>query len=329
MLQIVPDYYKDFHCIGGSCRHSCCIGWEIDIDEQTAAYYAGVNGAMGERLQKGVDFSADPPHFILGEGERCPFLNDAGLCDIYTQLGEEHLCGICADHPRFRNELPGRLELGLGLCCEEAARLILGAAEPMRPEVLPTETDDSKKPPAYGELGCDDVILRLRDEVIRLLQRRELPLERRLAAVLTQCGAVPSQRSVEEWADFLQGLERLDPAWEDALALLRVPLSPQQLHTFDRSLAARQQEYEQFAVYLVWRHFANAPDEQEAAVRGAFAVLGCVLLRRMGAALYARDGAFSFAQQVELARQFSTELEYCEENLYAIWDALYEELSAD
>ena len=32
MQIIVPDYYKEFSCIADHCRHSCCIGWEIDID---------------------------------------------------------------------------------------------------------------------------------------------------------------------------------------------------------------------------------------------------------------------------------------------------------
>ena len=133
MLHIVPDYYKEFRSIAGACRHSCCIGWEIDIDADSAARYAAAGGELGCRLQKHIDFTADPPHFILGENERCPFLNSANLCDIYAQLGEQALCGICTDHPRFHNELPGRTETGLGLCCEEAARLILGRTAPVRP----------------------------------------------------------------------------------------------------------------------------------------------------------------------------------------------------
>lgn len=29
-----PDYYDRFRCIAGACKDSCCIGWEIDIDEK-------------------------------------------------------------------------------------------------------------------------------------------------------------------------------------------------------------------------------------------------------------------------------------------------------
>ena len=121
---VFPDYYKDFRCIAGDCRHSCCIGWEIDIDEDSLAFFESVPGEFGDRLRQNISKYGDA-HFVLGEGERCPFLNRDNLCDIILTLGEEHICGICTDHPRFRNELPGRVETGLGLCCEEAARLIL------------------------------------------------------------------------------------------------------------------------------------------------------------------------------------------------------------
>ncbi len=36
----VPQYFKQFHCIAGNCKESCCsAGWEIDIDEETAELY--------------------------------------------------------------------------------------------------------------------------------------------------------------------------------------------------------------------------------------------------------------------------------------------------
>ncbi len=321
MLHIVPDYYIEFRCIGGSCRHNCCIGWEIDIDADSAAYYAAVPGEMGVRLQKNIDFSAQPPHFILGEGERCPFLNGENLCDIYAQLGENRLCGICADHPRFRNELPGRIETGLGLCCEEAARLILCREEPLRlvrQDALPEETGE-----AGGIPPGEDAILALRDEVLALLQDRSRTIPQRMDTVLQRCGAVLPARTMPEWKGFLLGLERLDESWTQTLTLLDDLLPPQAFAAFDAHMTGRQYEYEQFACYLVYRHFANAPDAEEAAVRAAFAVWGWRLLYTLGAALYAHTGEFSFAQQAELARQFSSELEYCEDNLYAIWDELY------
>lgn len=39
MKRVVPDYYADFACIAGACRHTCCVGWEIDIDPDSLRRY--------------------------------------------------------------------------------------------------------------------------------------------------------------------------------------------------------------------------------------------------------------------------------------------------
>ena len=39
-----PDYYEKFRCIGGACPDTCCAGWEVDIDEETAEYYLQQEG---------------------------------------------------------------------------------------------------------------------------------------------------------------------------------------------------------------------------------------------------------------------------------------------
>ena len=35
MLVRVPDYFDRFHCLAGACPHSCCVGWEVVVDEET------------------------------------------------------------------------------------------------------------------------------------------------------------------------------------------------------------------------------------------------------------------------------------------------------
>ena len=37
MLTVRPDFYDDFHCLASACRHSCCVGWEIDVDAESPA----------------------------------------------------------------------------------------------------------------------------------------------------------------------------------------------------------------------------------------------------------------------------------------------------
>ena len=312
MQQVFPDYYSDFRCVAGACRHSCCIGWEIDIDPDTMAFYQTVPGEMGCRLKAHIA-GEEPPHFVLGEGERCPFLNKDNLCDIILTLGEEHISQICTDHPRFRNELPGRVETGIGLCCEAAGRLIVGKTTPT---VLNIQGEES---------GEKDEILALRDEIISLLQDRSRSINARVEDMLNRCGAVLPEKSVGEWAELLLGLERLDGAWTTLLELLRDKGEQADPAGFDAYMASRQTEYEQLLVYFVYRHLANAFDETEAAARAAFAALAYHILRTLGALLWAQRGEFTFEDQVELARLFSSEIEYSEENMDALLDCLSEE----
>ena len=102
----VPEYYEKFSCIASRCKDSCCAGWEIDIDEDSYAYYNSVEGKFGKRLKESM-YEADPDddgggyRFKLKGKKRCAMLNDQNLCDLYTALGEEALCEVCTEYPRF------------------------------------------------------------------------------------------------------------------------------------------------------------------------------------------------------------------------------------
>lgn len=160
MTVFAPDYYTGFRCIAGACRHSCCVGWEIDVDPETMKRYQSMEGELGAKLKRCID--PDPvPHFILSDQERCPFLTEENLCQIILQAGEDSLCQICADHPRFRNFWSDRTEIGLGLACEEAARLILTSPHPLR--LVPLE-DTEEPPEAPSE--AESALLIYRDRLL-------------------------------------------------------------------------------------------------------------------------------------------------------------------
>ena len=83
MKIFAPDYFGDFKCLMGDCKHSCCIGWEIDIDEDTAEIYKNIPGDFGKKLRENIDFGEDDASFVLCKDGRCPFLNEKGLCEIF------------------------------------------------------------------------------------------------------------------------------------------------------------------------------------------------------------------------------------------------------
>lgn len=120
-----------FKCIAEKCKHNCCIGWEIDIDDCTLNKYIQLKGPMGERIRHSIVLDDKVAHFKLTDKKRCPFLNDNNLCDIIESLGEDYLCDICRLHPRFFVEN----EVGYGISCEVACEQLLTDDSPVQKEI--------------------------------------------------------------------------------------------------------------------------------------------------------------------------------------------------
>ncbi|MBR2053610.1 MAG: flagellin lysine-N-methylase, partial [Clostridia bacterium] len=210
MKYYVPDYYAQFRCIADRCKHSCCIGWEIDIDPGTLETYRTLPGDVGEALRRSIVETEEGAHFRLTKDERCPMLMENGLCRLICAHGEESLCQICADHPRFRNFFPNRTEMGLGLCCEAAAELILRQTEKVQ-LICPDQTD---------ETAPDDettAFLAFRDQLIATAQNRSLPLKERMEQLLQ---AVSFSMPGCDFLPLYRSLEQLDPAWDKLLSSL-------------------------------------------------------------------------------------------------------------
>ena len=285
MLYVRPDFYDDFHCLAAACRHSCCVGWEIDVDGDSLKYYRSIPGALGEELRRQIALEPSP-HFRLGEDERCPFLRPDGLCRLIVQLGEDSLCDICALHPRFFNDYPGRTEVGLGLCCEEAARLLTEGEGPLR---FLTESDGE------GD-ETPTPLLKLREKIFVLLADDAQSLTTRMDKALGLMGQDLPAFDGEDTAAFFLTLERMDEAWTTLLKKLEpaTKLEPR----------LTQPPYAPLPAYLVYRHFAEA--EAEAARRLQF----CFHAVRLVCALesYSPDAL----------RLFSAEIEYSDENVERI-----------
>ena len=298
MLTVYPNYYPAFRCIAGACRHSCCIGWEIDIDEETLAKYKNMSGPLGDRLRRNIS-TGDPPHFVLGAGERCPFLNQSNLCDLILSGGEGLLCQICDDHPRFRNFLPGYTEIGLGLCCEGAAQLILSQSEPVT--LIREGTPEESDPDA-------DALLTLRRKAFAIVQDRSLSIDRRMDQLLLLCGALEPGHPAW-WADVFLELERLDEAWTPMVEKLAAEGETAPVP------AVSDREWEQLLVYFLYRHFLAAYEDGDVGSKAGFAVLSVRLLRCL-------KSLYPQIPLAELARMYSAEVEYSTENLETLFSEL-------
>ena len=291
MKLYAPKYYKNFECIADRCEHSCCIGWEIGIDDETLRRYERLSGDYSDAVKKSISYDGDP-HFKLSVGDRCSHLNAQGLCEIIINLGEGHLCDICREHPRFYN-YTDVAEVGLGMSCPEAARLILSSPDYMLME-------DVGEVFADGEIDFNGRIIR--DKLYATLNDNSLNYSERLAKIYSEYKIFPEDD--EKWLKKLSALEYLDESHRDLFMNYSSSLRP----------VDADQYLERFLAYLIYRHCTEAFDVEDFVLRLSF----CLFCERLAASLFASEETFSFPRIVELTRIISEELEYSEENTEAL-----------
>ena len=291
MKLFAPEYYSTFKCIADRCRHSCCVGWEIDVDGDAMERYEALSAGYGKEILKSITVD-DVPHFILSQNDRCPHLDDRGLCRIITELGEGYLCHICREHPRFYNVTPYGMEVGLGLSCEEAARIIL-SSDGYANIVEIGDTDGEG-----GFCGFDPTPFRKR--IYEIISDRSMPYEERLRAVSEEFGVSVTSMPDEEWRQLLGGLEYLDEGHRKLFSSFSSDVKyPSELDIcLERALA-----------YFVYRHCAEVWDEDELRASLGF----CLFCERLVAATVSLCGSV-----YEAARIVSEEIEYSEDNTESI-----------
>jgi len=303
MRVYAPRGYEQFRCLMGDCRHSCCWGWEIDIDASSLEKYLSLPGQLGDRLRENIDTAGETPCFHLDEEEKCPFLRHDGLCDLILSGGEGMLCQICADHPRFRNFYAERIEIGLGLCCEGAGKLLLSQQEKASIFLLEDGEENLKEE--------EEEFLLWREKLIEILQDRSIPISDRILAMLN--GEKPDDLS--DYLPLLLQLEYMEDAWPHLLRLLQE--RPERWKGKDLP-SWLEIPMEQLLFYLFYRHLSPALDDGLYEERLRF----CLLMYQLICALCALQGEMDLSGLVEFARLYSAEMEYSDENIGAVLSAL-------
>lgn len=295
MKTYAPDYYNEFKCIADKCKNSCCIGWEIDIDDNTYKKYMSLNSPIGEKLRKNI--TEELPHsFKLKENEKCPFLNENGLCELILTLGEDQLCDICALHPRYRNFYNTRTEIGLGLCCEAVGDIVLNKKTPTRLIVI----DDDGETDVTDE--AEEEIIKLRDNVLAVVTDRSASIKTRVKTLL-ESFQLPNE--AQELSIFLPLYASLEY------------MSPKSLPLFSSVTDEKiltEIEYEQILNYFVCRYLANSIDETEIRAYLTFALLSTNFISALAKNM----------PKAEACRLYSSEIEYNEENVEKLLDRIYE-----
>ena len=326
MLFRRPCYYDDFLCKADECSDNCCIGWEICIDEKTAEKYKSEKGEFGKHLCESISFSHEPS-FILN-GERCPLLNENNLCDIIINLGKDSLCQICRDHPRYFEWYGNTKEGGLGLSCEEAARLILTDgcyADYFEGEVDEAADEDSDE-------STFAFLFSVREKIYDILADCSLPLEARFSEVLSLAegtelilsSSVPQnatcsfsfEKEAEGIIRVLGETEPIDEKWTYKLKKLTAFLDGNPLLTPDKE---EEKYLERLFAYFVWRYFLKSVFDLQVKEKIRFALFSVTVIF----ALYRSESEKSFDSLLRSAVLYSKQMEYSDENIEIFYEKLY------
>ena len=309
-----PYYFDTFRCIAGDCPDSCCKEWDVQVDEDAAAFYQALPGPLGDRLRE-VLKEEDGETVMTIIDRRCPMWREDGLCRIQAELGHEALCKTCREFPRLTHDYGDFIEYGLELSCPEAARIILSTPVEMVSQEIPGDVEAE-----YDEEAME-VLLRTRETARTLLADESHPVGQTLAALLIYgyqaqdeldggeampfdaAAALESAASFAKngdaamMVDFFKELEILTPQWEDRL---NAPAP-----------GNWEPAYRLLARYFVDRYWLQAVSDYDLVSRVKLAVVSCLLIRHLGGDLAAT------------AQLYSKEIENDADNVDALLDAAY------
>lgn len=338
MKLVVPEYFYRFRCIAGDCRDSCCVGWEIDIDEKTLEKINTLPGIEGEKLRASINYSGDAPCFCMS-GERCVHLRRDGLCELICRYGEEILSDICREHPRYYTTLGDTAYGGVGMTCEAACELILTE----RGEHRYTATDgyDAEYEECDAELAAE--IMRLHTELVSILTERDRPLADRLSDVIRRTATLAGELDERDYSALIGGAEQssenmseepsdgigeqIEPSTDTCLSVVFDLLSgleymKNDLLTLYESIKSASGEgrvanfgvYEPYLtnalLYFLDRYMPIAASDGDLLGTLTLALTSAFVLFH---AFSRTDG--TLVSIVDAAKLWSSEIEYCEENV--------------
>lgn len=200
MNTLIPQYLKNFQCIGSKCEDTCCSGWKVIVDEKTYRKYRKSNHPILKTdfqkkitRQRSDKSSKNFAKIKMKENGDCSFLTNEKLCGIQLNLGEEYLSNTCSIYPRIVNKIDESIEKSASMSCPEAARIALLDPNKMEFEHI-TETltnpDYIAQKISTKNLSVSEVksyFWDIRIFSIELIQNRDFSVEDRLVMLGVFC----------------------------------------------------------------------------------------------------------------------------------------------
>lgn len=330
MKNTFPSYYKKFSCIADKCPDTCCAGWAVVADAESLEKYSKTSGEFGEKIRSVIAVDEEGDSVFTPINNRCPFLLDSGLCEMYIELGHESLCLTCRQYPRHITYFGARSETGLSLSCPEAARIIMQSDNP-----ITFETENTLDFPQPTDIDPElyFTLLDARKKAIDILQCREFSIRRRICAFLefskdiapsvrhyeydkiravinknyfeTQ-KTVHSQRrangAIKKYFSDFRSLESLDLLWANRLSDAESIDIP--------GFFENETESEHLMLYFVFRYFMTAVFDRDLLTKSKFAAVAFIVIQKLCAAQNADK-----EKRVQIMQRFSKEVEHSASNM--------------
>lgn len=362
MKLFYPKMFGKFTCIGSECSDNCCrTSWDVEIDKKTCDFYKELDGEIGQKLSQRI-YEEDGCYYMPHENGQCPFLNEKGLCSVQLKYGAEHISDICREHPRFYEWFGGYKEAGVGICCEEAVRLLFSEKEKI---TFSSENIDEEDDDLEFDETTFHAVKSARDFMLKLLQNRSMTIWDRLKLVLllsenvqlclddenpvkiydcvsqldnedyvsTLCVKLDELKSenvqahVENLLNFFSELEFIDDKFRDFIIKAR-DNAKEIINTaekFDDYFESRMYEYEHLAVYYVYRYYLKSVRDYDCVSKGKLAALCVMAIKLLDVYYYLVHGELGDLAQNNIVKNFSKEIEYSSENMELLASAAYSE----
>ena len=237
------------------------------------------------KITKSIVFD-DCPHFKLCN-DRCPHLNEHGLCNIILNCGEDYISDICREHPRFYNFTNLGKEMGIGMSCEEACRLILESDDFDQILELASYPGDIEQ---YEYDATQD-----RDYVFNILKNNSSCIFNNIKLLQDSFGINTNSLN---YTDSIPNLEYLHTENKELL------LKAKKIY-WNESISA---ELSRILAYYVYRHCSEAFDYDEFRIDLSFAIYCTGLVSTLS----------DLDTIYDIARIVSEEIEYSQDNTETI-----------
>lgn len=204
---LVPDYFPDFRCKIGACRHQCCFGWPISISMKDYFRLLGeeCNDELRHRIDVSLHVCENPTEERYAQicpryDGRCAMMYPDGRCAIHADLGENALPTLCRLYPRG---VRGNGECSCANSCEAVIELLICRCNKLK---------FNKIQLCIKDVGTADAAeganrLETRMALIDIMQDRTKKIPRRLREIGMELRAIDAAMEDAKRIDAILGAE--------------------------------------------------------------------------------------------------------------------------